>query len=198
MKHSAFMSKIEKSQKKPLKRGGRRKNQQLATRLEGLVDALPEIESKNGEDEDDGWEGMSEDDADMMTETAASAKTSSTSKEDDMLGALAGMVNIRKSIKKSNPIDGGGAASGDAKMKMKTLKSRPGAAKRKAALEGREMERFAKNMAQMAQPTAVPAAAATQGQGQGGGATSNRWAALRGFIGQTMEKNPSFGKQPAA
>ncbi|KAL1305000.1 hypothetical protein AAFC00_003903 [Neodothiora populina] len=196
MKHSAFMSKIEKANKKPSKRGGargkaREKEKQLMVKLEGLVDALPELEEND--DDDDDWEGMmSEDDENSNDQTK-------TAKENDMLGALASMVNVRKSIKKSSNDTTG--VSG--KMQMKTLKSRPGAAKRKAALEGKEMERFGKNLAQMtaavtpaAPVTAASAPAATTANTAAtaeGDATANRWAALRGFIGQTMEQNPQFG-----
>ncbi|KAL6237185.1 hypothetical protein BDW75DRAFT_204885 [Aspergillus navahoensis] len=74
-------------------------------------------------------------------------------------------------------------------IKQKTLKHRPGAQKRKEKLEKLERERFAKNMAQMssisrmATPNSQPAAAKS---------VSNRWAALRGFISQTMEQQPAF------
>ncbi|KAL4797395.1 ribosome biogenesis protein SLX9-domain-containing protein [Aspergillus venezuelensis] len=74
-------------------------------------------------------------------------------------------------------------------IKQKTLKHRPGAMKRKEKLEKSERDRFAKNMAQMSNipaaptPTSEPAAADT---------VPNRWAALRGFISQTMEHQPAF------
>ncbi|KAL4972572.1 ribosome biogenesis protein SLX9-domain-containing protein [Aspergillus desertorum] len=74
-------------------------------------------------------------------------------------------------------------------IKQKTLKHRPGAQKRKEKLEKLERERFAKNMAQMSSfstmttPSPQPAAAES---------VSNRLAALRGFISQTMEQQPAF------
>jgi hypothetical protein len=71
-------------------------------------------------------------------------------------------------------------------MKLKTLKSRPGALKRKQKMEESEKERFGKNLASMSAPAQTAAAA---------GGSSDRWAALRGFIGQTLEQNPGFAKK---
>ena len=68
-------------------------------------------------------------------------------------------------------------ADGKTTLTMRTLKSKRGAGKAKAKLEKRETERFGKNMAAMA--------ASQKGQ-------TDRWAALRGFIGQTMETSALF------
>ncbi|KAI5242484.1 hypothetical protein E4T43_04737 [Aureobasidium subglaciale] len=153
LKHDTLISRIEKSQKKPLKR--RRPGKKLNTALDSLADALPELE----ENSDDDWEGIDEDEK--------------TDGMDGALGELSKMVRVRK----AKPTDG--------KMKLKTLKSRPGALKRKQKMEESEKERFGKNLASMSVPTqAAPDAA--------GSAT--RWAALRGFIGQTLEQNPGFKK----
>lgn len=184
MKHSAFVSKIEKASQKSNKR--RRPSKKLQTQLEGLVDALPEIESaqkqnsNSGDASDDDWEGMSEDEEAPAAASASVDAAGGNSNEKDMLSALAGMVNVRSSIKKS--MDSGDQGK---KMEMKTLKSNRGRAKRKAKLEGSEMERFGKNLAEMSKPVVAA---------QGGAAAGDRWAALRGFIGQTMERNPNFGK----
>ncbi|KAL2147711.1 hypothetical protein VTI28DRAFT_7063 [Corynascus sepedonium] len=99
------------------------------------------------------------------------------------------------------------------KVRHKSLKSRPGALKRKERLVKGEMERFGKNLAQLANISAIGARteAPVAGidsrqdtmdaeQGQDGAtqttaqpaATSSRWAALRGFISATMEQNPAF------
>ncbi|THX68055.1 hypothetical protein D6D08_06449 [Aureobasidium pullulans] len=157
LKHDTLISRIEKSQKKPLKR--RRPGKKLNTALDSLADALPELEE---DDDDEEWEGIDEDgDA-----------------QDTMLGALRKQVRVRK----AKPTDG--------KMKLKTLKSRPGALKRKQKMEESEKERFGRNLASMSvQPAAGAAAAAGQTDG-----SANRWAALRGFIGQTLEQNPGFKK----
>lgn len=153
LKHDTLISRIEKSQKKPLKR--RRPGKKLNTALDSLADALPELE----ENSDDEWEGIDEDDDKDM---------------DEALGELSKMVRVRK----AKPADG--------KMKLKTLKSRPGALKRKQKMEESEKERFGKNLASMSAPAQAAAEA---------GGSSNRWAALRGFIGQTLEQNPGFAKK---
>jgi hypothetical protein len=103
------------------------------------------------------------------------------------------------------------------KVRHKSLKSRPGALKRKERLVKGEMERFGRSLAQLANISTASATAAgvstaaaagagqsekmdTEGEkGTQGGetqaqtaATSSRWAALRGFISATMEQNPAF------
>ena len=79
-------------------------------------------------------------------------------------------------------------------IRRKSMKSRPGAMKRREKLDLSERERFAKNMAQMAvskTPAVVDAADADQIEGAAA-ATSQRWAALRGFIAQTLEQKPEL------
>ena len=63
-------------------------------------------------------------------------------------------------------------------IKRKSMKSRPGALKRREKLDRGERDRFTKNMAQLATTTSQT------------GDTSDKWAALRGFISQTLEKRP--------
>ncbi|KAL4907419.1 ribosome biogenesis protein SLX9-domain-containing protein [Aspergillus multicolor] len=74
-------------------------------------------------------------------------------------------------------------------IKHKTLQHRPGAQKRKEKLEKSERDRFAKNMAQMSN---IPTTAAPNSEPAAAESVSNRWAALRGFISQTMEHQPAF------
>jgi Ribosome biogenesis protein SLX9 len=81
-------------------------------------------------------------------------------------------------------------------IKHKTLKHRPGAMKRKEKMEQLERGRFMKNMAQMTsiehnaqKPQADSKTTAAESTSA---PTSNRWAALRGFISQTMEHQPAF------
>ena len=104
------------------------------------------------------------------------------------------------------------------KVRHRSLKSRPGALKRKERVVKGEMERFGRSLAQLAMIPPAPAAGAgaeeaeesggtevekqdgnepakggqQQHQQQQQSATSNRWAALRGFISATMEQNPAF------
>ena len=97
--------------------------------------------------------------------------------------------------------------SGEGKIKQKSMRSRPGATKRKEKLERMERERFGKNMAIL---VGLKGEGQVQGAGAGGMAvdgenesekpaqtkntTSSRWAALRGFISQTMEQKEEFRK----
>lgn len=60
------------------------------------------------------------------------------------------------------------------------MKSRPGALKRREKLDKGERDRFTKNLTQIA---------ATASQA---GDTSDKSAALRGFISQTLEKRPGI------
>ena len=127
---------------------------------------------------------------------------------------VAGLESLAAALPQANAEAGGatadGAALGQARLiRQKTLKTRPGAMKRKERLERAERERFGKNMAQMVGtpaagnaprsenplqvtplmsngPAAEPASAAA--------ATGSRWAALRGFISQTMEHSAEFDK----
>jgi hypothetical protein len=146
IKHSAFVNRIEKAHKKPLKR--RRPNKKLVTDLESLGDVLGDIESANGFVVGERTEG---------------------------------------------------------KIKQKSLKAGPGAMKRREKMERAEKERFGKNMAQLigTQPQAQVsreekmAVEGVEGISQPEtktNATSSRWAALRGFISQTMEQKEEFEK----
>ncbi len=73
----------------------------------------------------------------------------------------------------------------------KSMKSRPGALKRREKVDKGERERFAKNLAEMSGKE-------TNGMGEGtagpesGNHVDNRWAALRGFIAQTLEQKPEM------
>jgi hypothetical protein len=131
IKHSSFVSKIEKASTKTKKR--RRPNKQLVANLESLADALPGL-------------------------------------EDDFTTA-----------------DGSGNGEvvlGQAKIHRKSLKSRPGAMKRKEKIERMERERFNANLAQMA--------AATSAEGGRENAIADRWAALKNHVRNTVEQKPEF------
>ena len=127
IKHSALVSRIEKS-KSPVKKR-RRPSKKLVASLESLADALP--------------------------------KTLANEKPE--------------------------AVTGDVKIRHRSLKSKPGAMKKKEKLVSMEKDRFTKNMAQMA----------TRRSGDESGATgatdgkANPWAAIRQFIRQTMEQHPA-------
>lgn len=157
MKHSSFLSQVSASAgvtKSSKNKRSRRPKNSLATTLDSLGDALPEL------DEDDEWHG----------------------------------------------IDGGNRG----KVRLKGIKSRPGAMKKKEKVVRGEMERFGVSMARlgaMAEPEQKKETGAAQttggdtdmgGEKQGAAAQpqgSNRWAALRGYISSTMEQNPAFLKK---
>jgi len=164
MKHSQLLSRIEKTAPGKITKR-RRPGKKLVAGLEGLLDSLPDVadKSKNsGADEEDEWEGISDDEVETK------------------------IARIRRRKR------GDVAAGGDGKMVLKTLKSRPGALKKKAKMEEKERERFRLNMAQMAKPVEQQAGAANTDTEAN--TSSARWAALRGFIGQTMQQNPTFTK----
>lgn len=116
IKHSSFLSRIEKPKKSQAKKI-RRPSKKLVTTLESLADALP--------------------DADAEFETS------------------------------------------NARIKQRSLKSSPGAMKKKAKLEAGEKERFQQNLAQLAK-------GGTEGPENG---TSAKWAALRAHINATIDRN---------
>jgi len=165
MKHSQLLSRIEKTAPGKITKR-RRPGKKLVAGLEGLLDSLPEVTEKGDGDGDgdgeDEWEGISDDEVETK------------------------IARIRRRKR------GDAVVGGDGKMLLKTLKSRPGALKRKAKIEEKERERFRLNMAQMAKPAEQQQGAASM-EGEGN-ASSARWAALRGFIGQTMQQNPAFMK----
>ena len=136
--------------------------------------------------DDDEWEGVSGDEVDISG-----------------LGELGKIARVRRRQQQRN-ID---SENDTKKMKLKTIKTRPGAMKRKAAMEEKERERFARNMASMSVPVPTTqktvaaegdGVAKTAGSGESDGVddrgSRDKWAALRGFIGQTLETNPMFKK----
>ncbi|KAK5117058.1 hypothetical protein LTR85_008989 [Meristemomyces frigidus] len=186
IRHNVLLAKVQDARvgKKPLKR--RRPGKKLKADLGGLADALPDVEpsttvSGAGSDEDDdGWEGISDDEQDE---------------------AMKGVEGLRKAKRRRK------VSAADGTMAMKSLRHRPGALKRKREMEIGEMERFRKNLAQMvgkqnaavaagkAGGTESSAAGGISGQAKpaAGAGQADRWAALRSFIGGTMEKDKAFG-----
>ncbi|ROV90399.1 hypothetical protein VPNG_10024 [Cytospora leucostoma] len=109
-----------------------------------------------------------------------------------------------------------GEAEGAGRVRHKSLKSKPGALRKKERVVKGEMERFSMSLAQLSAVREVPVVAAASSAGSGaaaesmvedGGAdenkapvqsTANRFAALRGFISATMDQNPAFASQHRA
>ncbi|SMQ52784.1 unnamed protein product [Zymoseptoria tritici ST99CH_3D7] len=172
VKHNALLNKVRDAGiakggagKKTLKR--RRPGKKLVTTMDGLADALPSASEDEGEDEDE-WEGL--DDAEEM----------------QLDGTTATKKRRRRKVKVSES---------EGKMVMKSLKHKPGAARRKAVMEGKERERFGRNLAAMVGTTT--SGKENQGAGEVDKAVESqkaKWAALRDFIGGTMEKDKAFAK----
>ncbi|RKU40044.1 hypothetical protein DL546_000836 [Coniochaeta pulveracea] len=80
----------------------------------------------------------------------------------------------------------------EGKTRHRSLKSRPGALKKKEKLVRGEMERFGKSLAQLQQMTGEQDKGPQTETTAPVPSTSSRWAALRGFISATMEQNPAF------
>ena len=129
-----------------------------------MADALPEVE-EDGEAE---WVGFSGSDTEV-----------------------AGAVMKRRRRR-------GVVSAGEGKMVMRSLKHRPGAMKRKERMAGRERERFSRNLAQMVGGASEDPVQGSRGAGSdviGGGQgvrQAEKWAALRKFIGGTMERDEAF------
>ncbi|KAI4241176.1 MAG: hypothetical protein L6R40_004712 [Gallowayella cf. fulva] len=129
IRHSALISRIEKSKAQPKKR--RRPSRKLVANLDSLAAALPLAPPK----------------VDQEAET--------------------GIVRIRH----------------------RSLKTKPGAMKKKEKIISQEKDRFNKNMAQMA--TVRPSSNAEPDASNGTDSQSAaKWAALRNFVQQTMEQRP--------
>lgn len=79
---------------------------------------------------------------------------------------------------------------------MKSLKSKPGAMKRKEKLERTERERFGKNMAQImaVKESTTPIVQGEATAPSAASATTSRFAALRAWADANMEKHPGFVK----
>ncbi|KAF2677532.1 hypothetical protein K458DRAFT_349900 [Lentithecium fluviatile CBS 122367] len=130
IKHSSFVSKIEKTSKTQKRR---RPNKKLVASLESLADALPGLDAGDGNGD-------------------------------------------------------GEVVMGQAKIHRRSLKSRPGAMKRKEKLEKMEMQRFNANLAQMVGTN-------TGGNAVGGSnSIADRWAALKNHVRSTTEVKPEFVK----
>jgi hypothetical protein len=149
IKHSAFVSRVEKSStKKSLKR--RRPNKKLVTTLESLADALPDVEE---------------------------------------------LVRVHES-------GDGLKANGQKKLESKSLSHGKGFMKRRDKVEKGEKERFGKNLGVIMGSVATPAASATvdvgkenAGAEKSASTTAGRFAAIRAWVNDNMEKHEGFEKK---
>ncbi|KAI3397642.1 hypothetical protein diail_10513 [Diaporthe ilicicola] len=102
-----------------------------------------------------------------------------------------------------------GEAEAAGRVRHRSLRSTPGALRRKDRLVRGEMDRFGRSLAQLSSVREQPAAQHQQQQTEMDvelkdgeeenrapvQSTANRFAALRGFISATMEQNPAFSRQ---
>ncbi|KAK1063143.1 hypothetical protein LTR74_009715 [Friedmanniomyces endolithicus] len=159
-----------------------------------LGDALPAVDVDGASagvsiEEEGDWEGL--EDADEDDGTGADQVSS---------GGMAVPKGLRKATRESRRLN---TRRVEKKMEMKSLRNRPGAQKRKRVMEDKERERFGRNFAEMvgslpSQPQRR--SSEVKGMEKDGGKQSfseaaseaHRWAALRTFIGKTMERSEAF------
>ncbi|KAL8806197.1 MAG: hypothetical protein Q9182_001472 [Xanthomendoza sp. 2 TL-2023] len=107
---------------------------------------------------------------------------------------VANLDSIAAALPDTPPKDEQVLETGIARIRHRSLKSKPGALKKKEKIISLEKDRFNKNMAQMA---AVQGSDDGKTNGSHGVATGTdsqsrtKWAALRSFIQQTMEQRPA-------
>lgn len=146
----------------------RRPAKKLKTDISDLGDALPDVS------DDDSGQARSNVILDGEDEWEGMS-------EDEEEGASAATRKARKRRRK---------AEGDGKMVMKSLKHRPGAMKKRKVLEERERERFGRNLAQLVK---TEVGGKENGEADKAGcAQTQKWAALRAFIGSTMQQDKAF------
>lgn len=181
IRHNALIAKVRDAaiskEKRTVKR--RRPGNKMRTSVADLENALPDVDTGM---EEDVWEGLS---------------------EDESGDAIAEVHPLTGLVQRKNRRDAGRYAART--VKMKSVKPRPGATKRRARMEQGEKDRFARNLANMVQhaPQEVHAARTFPNgdsipqtrniEVAGVGADhSARWAALRQFIASSAEKDASF------
>ncbi|KAK5711380.1 hypothetical protein LTR15_012450 [Elasticomyces elasticus] len=187
IRHATLLSRVRESgvRKKILKR--RRPSKKLGvlgTGLAGLSDALPDTlpPPRKAMDLGAGERGD--------TVVAEEYEREQWVDEGDEGGEGTGVpVGLRRSKKTGRRIGMArtGTVQGTGKMRLSSVKHKPGAARRKAVMEGLERERMGKNLAGMSSSSVTK-------EDEGGGldvgtgvGEKERWAALRNFIGGTME-----------
>lgn len=206
VKRSAFLGKVAASY--AARRGGgpaggvkkRRRPAKKLPAAEGLVRELGAVlEDITAGEAESGSEFESFDDED--DEQMEGVEKSGNAKE----GRSAGHEDEARSRRRAALL------ANKAKPRLRSLRTRPGALRRKEKLVRLERTRFEANWAGlMGMPVASAsagtnesnAAPAPESSGEAGGESgmdsarpssiSDRWAALRGFIASTLEQNPAF------
>ncbi|MCJ1322730.1 hypothetical protein MMC15_008080 [Xylographa vitiligo] len=111
---------------------------------------------------------------------------------------IVNLESLADALPEASDTGPGEVVVGDARTRHRSLKSKPGALKKKDKLEKLEMARFSKNMAQLVHVTGngsrdgpragAPSADAPEVNDRATGG-SQRWAALRAFIQSTMDRD---------
>lgn len=171
MKHSSFVSRITSS--KIAKNKRRRPKNKLKTTLEGLADALPEL--KSGEGGEEVLAGRVKHKSLRSKKGALNRKEKIVKGEMERFGASMAKLSAMhrqdatgKTTQSRADEDGHVEDSGDDDDDDDE----------KMATEARAQKSISQQMS-----TPTPAA------------TSDRWAALRGYISATMEQNPAFARK---
>ncbi|KAL8768310.1 MAG: hypothetical protein Q9209_005449 [Squamulea sp. 1 TL-2023] len=108
---------------------------------------------------------------------------------------VADLESLAAALPDAPPMDEQAIDTGIARMRHPSLKSKPGAMKRKEKINSMEKARFNQSMAQMAvvQGCAVGEADASRDNAAGtGGQSRTKWAVLRSYIQQSMEQRPTL------
>ncbi|KAH0598618.1 hypothetical protein MHUMG1_03921 [Metarhizium humberi] len=170
MKHSSFVSRITSS--KIVKNKRRRPKNKLKTTLEGLADALPEL--KSGEGGEEVLAGRVKHKSLRSKKGALKKKEKIVKGEMERFGASMAKLSAmhrqdatRKITESRTDEDGHVEDSGDDDDDDE-----------KMATEARAQKSISQQTS-----TTTPAA------------TSDRWAALRGYISATMEQSPAFARK---
>ncbi|KAL8941251.1 MAG: hypothetical protein Q9216_002354 [Gyalolechia sp. 2 TL-2023] len=108
-----------------------------------------------------------------------------------LIASLASLADALPAAHDAEPVE-----TATTTIKHRSLKSKPGAMKKKEKIITMEKDRFNKNMAQMAswQPSSADRQDACNQTPANDAST--KWAALRTFIQQTMEKRPDGSERP--
>lgn len=166
MKHSSFVSRITSS--KITKNKRRRPKNKLKTSLEGLADALPELKSGEG-----GEEVL----AGKVKHKSLKSKRGALRRKERIVRGE--MERFGVSMAK---LSGGGQGGSSA-----AVGSRQGVVE-----EDSEDDDDDDGDDTMTTQGPAPVGGAQQSTVVGQTGTSDRWAALRGYISSTMEQNPAF------
>ncbi|KAK3643709.1 hypothetical protein LTR56_010013 [Elasticomyces elasticus] len=195
LRHYSLLHKVRERKsgirKKVLKRGGRRPGKKLGLGalggreggMGGLGEALPGIESAPRKAMDLGTGSGSGGDMVLGEE-----EWGGVSEDGDETTSIP--LGLRRSKKKKGRGIAGTTVEGGQRIKLSSVRHKPGAARRKAVMEGLERERMGRNLAGMSSSSAKEGKGGGDGGGGGVGervGERDRWAALRRFIGGTME-----------